>query len=180
VIGERIRELRKRKKLTLRELAADLGIPFTTLGNYERGDRQPDFGFVLDVANYFGVSMDYLTRGDDVIDYDEHKVKSYARDVEEMLSKADPIVREQILDLHDHLFLITCQHALSNKNDKELVLLNQIFLSISKMKNGFGLGVQKGGFQPITKYELSKLYLKEKQEIDKYFNDLFEIYIERS
>ncbi|TDL75436.1 XRE family transcriptional regulator [Rhodococcus qingshengii] len=38
MLGERIRELRKRKNMTLRELATELGIPITTPGNYERGD----------------------------------------------------------------------------------------------------------------------------------------------
>lgn len=180
MVGERIRHLRKSKNMTLRELAHELGIPFTTLGNYERGDRQPDFQLVLDIANYFGISMDYLTRGDEVINYEDHKVSRYTEDINELVSKAEPEAREKILDLLDQMFLITAEYALGNPNNKELELLLQIVNSISKMKNGFGMGIKKGGFSSATKFDLAKLYLKEKPEIDKMFNELFELYIERS
>ncbi|MEY8192976.1 helix-turn-helix domain-containing protein [Peribacillus simplex] len=180
MLGERIRELRKRKKMTLRELAAELGIPFTTLGNYERGDRNPDLGIVLEIANYFEVSMDYLTKRDNIANYDEYKVNSYTEDINKMLSKADPDVREQLLKIHDQIFVLTCEHAVSKPDNKELDQLQQIFNIIIKMKNSFGMGIKKGGFSPSEKYELLKLFLKEKQEIDKSFSELFEIYIERS
>ncbi|MEH7085135.1 helix-turn-helix transcriptional regulator [Neobacillus drentensis] len=179
MIGERIRELRKRKNMTLRELASELGIPFTTLGNYERGDRSPDFGLVLEIAKYFGVSMDYLTRGDDIVNFDEYQVIRYTEDFNQMLSKAEPSVREQILKIHDILFFLTCDHAIGKQENKELDHLQKIFNSILKAKNGFGMGIKKGGLSPSEKYELLKLALKEKEEIDRSLNELFEIYIEK-
>jgi transcriptional regulator with XRE-family HTH domain len=180
MLGERIRELRKRKNMTLRELASELGIPFTTLGNYERGDRSPDFGTVLEIAKYFGVSMDYLTKGDEVVSYDEYQVNSYNDDFHQMLIKAEPNVREKILKINNQIFFLTSEHAISKPDNKELDHLHEIFNFILRMKNSFGLGTKKGGFSPSDKYELLKLFLKEKQEIDKTFNELFEIYIERS
>ncbi|APH06629.1 helix-turn-helix domain-containing protein [Bacillus weihaiensis] len=183
MIGQRVRELRKRKNMTLRELAAELEIPFTTLGNYERGDRSPDFGFVLDVAKYFNVSIDFLTKGDDHINYDEYLVSRYTKDINTMLNKANPEVREKILDIHDQIFFITCEHAVSGAskpNNKELELVQQIVNFLLRMKNNFGMGIKEDGFTPSTKFELAKLYLKEKQDIDKSFNELFELHIERS
>lgn len=179
MIGSRIRELRKDRNMTLRELADALGIPFTTLGNYERGDRKPDLQFILDVSKYFGVSLNFLTRKDDIISYEDYKVVSYSEDITEMLNKADPEIRKKILDIHDQLFLITSEHAIGNPDNNELEILENLLHSITKMKQGFGIGVKKGGFSPSTKFELAKSYLKEKEEIDKYFNQLFEIYIER-
>lgn len=177
--GERIRRLRKENNMTLRELADELGISFTALGNYEREDREPSFQFFLDLANYFGVSMDYFSGRDNVISTDEYLLASYTEDLIELFSKADPEIRKLILDIHDQLFLITCEHAIGKPNIKELELLQQIVNSISKMKNGFGIGLSKGGFPPSTKFELAKLYLKEKQKIDSCFNELFGIYVER-
>lgn len=179
MIGERIRELRKRRNMTLRELASELGIPFTTLGNYERGDRSPDFGLVLEIAKYFGVSMDYLTRGDDIVNFNEYQVIRYTEDFNQMLSKTEPGVREQILKIHDILFFLTCDHAIGRQENKELDYLQKIFNSILKAKNGFGMGIKKGGFSPSEKYELLKLAQKEKEEIGKSLNELFEIYIEK-
>ncbi|MEH7373117.1 helix-turn-helix transcriptional regulator, partial [Priestia megaterium] len=71
MIGARIRELRKERNMTLRELADALGVPFTTLGNYERGDRKPDLQFLLDISKYFGVSMDFLSRTDEITSYED-------------------------------------------------------------------------------------------------------------
>ncbi|MBT2735329.1 helix-turn-helix domain-containing protein [Bacillus sp. ISL-7] len=175
MIGERIRELRKRKKLTLRELAQELGVPFTTLGNYERGDRQPDFDFVLAVAKYFGVSMDYLTKGDEAENYDEYKTNRYTEDVQVMLNRADPEAKELILDLHDQLFLIA-----ANLSGKELEQLLEIFKSIYQMKIAFGVGITKETVPPSTIYEIVKSYLKEKQEINIHLDQLFESFTGKS
>lgn len=178
--GARIRELRKERQMTLRELANALGVPFTTLGNYERGDRKPDLQFLLDVSKYFGVSMDFLTRTDEITSYEDYKVVSYSEDINEMLNKANPEIREKLLGIYDQLFLITCEHAISPSNNNELEILENLLNSIIKMKQGFGIGIKKGGFSPSTKFELAKSYIKEKEKIDQYFNQLFEIYIERS
>ncbi|MEW4231644.1 helix-turn-helix domain-containing protein [Priestia megaterium] len=179
MLGARIRELRKRKNMTLRELASELGIPFTTLGNYERGDRSPDFATVLEIAKYFGVSMDYLTKKDEVVNYDEYQVNRYNEDFHQMLIKAEPNVKEKILKISDQIFSLTSEHAIDNPHNKELDYLHEIINFILRMKNSFGMGIKNGGLSPSDKYELLKLFLKEKPEIDKIFNELFEIYIER-
>lgn len=180
MIGSKIRKLRQERKMTLRQLADELQVPFTTLGNYERGDRPPDFQFVLSVAQYFGVPINYFSQEDEVDSIDKYKAKDFAVDFNNLVSKADPEVRKQILDIFDQLFLITCEHAVSEVNNKELLLLQQLINFISRMKNGFGLGIKKGGFSPSAKFELTKIYLKEKQDIDKCLNELLEIYLDRS
>ncbi|MEW9110732.1 MAG: helix-turn-helix domain-containing protein [Cytobacillus gottheilii] len=178
MVGTKIRKLRKERNMTLRQLADELQVPFTTLGNYERGDRPPDFQFVLNVAQYFGVPINYFSSEEESIDI--YKAKAFSVDFNNLVSKAEPEVRKQILDIFDQLFLITCEHAISEVNNKELVLLQQIVSFISRMKNGFGLGIKKEGFSPSAKFELTKIYLKEKQDIDKYFNELLEIYLDRN
>ena len=56
----RLKELRKEKKITQKELADNLGISKRTLGYWENGERQikPDKAQAL--ADYFGVSVGYL------------------------------------------------------------------------------------------------------------------------
>jgi hypothetical protein len=65
-----------------------------------------------------------------------------------MLSKAEPSVREKILKIHDQIFFLTLEHAISNPDNKELDQLYEIFNFITRMKNGFGMGIKKGGFSP--------------------------------
>ncbi len=59
--GERLTHLRKEKGYTTRsELAEALGIPTTTLRNYETDVREPGHSFLVRVADLFGVTIDYL------------------------------------------------------------------------------------------------------------------------
>ncbi len=59
-IGERIVDLRSENGMTRVQLAEKLGIPMTTLRNYEIGTREPGHKFILDVAHVFNVTTDYL------------------------------------------------------------------------------------------------------------------------
>ncbi|NXZ96431.1 helix-turn-helix transcriptional regulator [Lactobacillus salivarius] len=56
----KIRELRKERKLTLKQVSKDTNIPISTLSSYEKGDRQPKIDKISTLANYFGVSTYYL------------------------------------------------------------------------------------------------------------------------
>lgn len=59
-ISERIRQLREREHWTQRELAAKLHIANSTLCQYESGARTPSDTVKKELANIFGVSIDYL------------------------------------------------------------------------------------------------------------------------
>ena len=61
----RIRELRIEADEMQKDLAKKLGIPANTFNQYETGKREPDFGTLKRIANYFGVSVDYLIGNDD-------------------------------------------------------------------------------------------------------------------
>ncbi|KXH90484.1 MULTISPECIES: helix-turn-helix transcriptional regulator [Bacillus] len=58
--GNILRELRKEKKLTQRELAQTLKLSESTIGMYERNERQPDYATLNSIANYFEVTTDFL------------------------------------------------------------------------------------------------------------------------
>jgi transcriptional regulator with XRE-family HTH domain len=60
--AERLKELRDRRGLTQEGLAAAIGVARSTIGGYEAPSKQrePEFGLVLRLAVFFGVSTDYL------------------------------------------------------------------------------------------------------------------------
>lgn len=64
-IGERIRELRKDKKMTQRELAALTGVAENTIRQYELHLRKPKVEQLKNIARVFNCSLDYLTGADD-------------------------------------------------------------------------------------------------------------------
>jgi len=64
-IGDRIKFLRKRAGLTQRELAKEMHLAGSTLSQYESGQRTPSDTVKKNLADYFGVSVDYLMGRED-------------------------------------------------------------------------------------------------------------------
>lgn len=60
LFGDILRNLLYDKNITQKQMAADLNIAASTLGNYIRNTREPDFATLCKIAEYFGVSTDYL------------------------------------------------------------------------------------------------------------------------
>lgn len=58
--GKNLRYLRQINKQTQSELAQAVGLSYSTISMYERGERKPDFETLEVIADYFNVTMDYL------------------------------------------------------------------------------------------------------------------------
>ena len=56
----RIRDLREDADKTQQEIAKATGMWLNTYRNYETGKREPPFDFVIALAKYYNVSLDYL------------------------------------------------------------------------------------------------------------------------
>ena len=52
--------LRKERGITQKQAAQDLGVSQALLSHYEKGIRECGLDFVVRVADYYGVSCDYL------------------------------------------------------------------------------------------------------------------------
>jgi transcriptional regulator with XRE-family HTH domain len=60
VLKERLVKLRTDKGLSQYDLAKTLGLSRGQISNYELGSRQPDYATLSKIADFFGVSTDYL------------------------------------------------------------------------------------------------------------------------
>ena len=56
----RIKELRRQRNITQLKLAMDLHTTQNTISRYESGEREPGISELVKLADYFGVSVDYL------------------------------------------------------------------------------------------------------------------------
>lgn len=55
-----IKDIARRKKITLKRMSSDLNIPYRSIQNYASGTREPDFKTLSDIANYLHVTIDEL------------------------------------------------------------------------------------------------------------------------
>ncbi|WP_278949574.1 helix-turn-helix domain-containing protein [Megasphaera elsdenii] len=59
-IGDRMKKLREEKGLMQQDVCNALDIEQSTLANYENNRRVPKTDILIEIANYYGVSLDYL------------------------------------------------------------------------------------------------------------------------
>lgn len=63
-LGERLVAIREERDITRNELAQALGIPYTTLRNYETDAREPGCKTLLQLSRILNVSIDYIIDGE--------------------------------------------------------------------------------------------------------------------
>ncbi|WP_083520794.1 helix-turn-helix domain-containing protein [Alicyclobacillus kakegawensis] len=59
-LGKRLCELRQQRNIKQREMAEFLGVTLRAWQRYEAGDREPTIDQLIQLADFFDVSLDYL------------------------------------------------------------------------------------------------------------------------
>lgn len=65
--GENLVNLRKRKSVSQEQLAEVLGITRQTVSKWELNQSTPDLQYIVQISEYFDVSLDYLVKGKEAI-----------------------------------------------------------------------------------------------------------------
>lgn len=68
--GERLRKLRQDRELKQEQIAAILNVSPSSVGMYERGEREPSLDTLIKLSEFYKVSLDYLLKGkkeDDIL-----------------------------------------------------------------------------------------------------------------
>lgn len=58
--AERLKELREKDKLTQKQLAEETGFSQGMIARWEHGVHEPTASAIIKLAEYFGVTTDYL------------------------------------------------------------------------------------------------------------------------
>lgn len=115
-LGEKIREARKAKNLTQRQLADAIGVANSTISGYESGTREPDFFKFKKIVETLSIDADYLLGTDrknhlPEIDYSIlerfNSLDSHGKEVVETIldleSKRVRELKHSINESHDNL-----------------------------------------------------------------------------
>ncbi len=81
----RIKELREDRDLRQCDVAAATGIDQRTLSNYETGKTNPDSYAIIKLAEFFGVTCDYLLGVNDVSINNTAALKKELNDIKKRL-----------------------------------------------------------------------------------------------
>ena len=57
---QRLKELRNKRHISQVRLAMELSMSQHSISRYETGSREADYQTLIAIADYFGVSIDYL------------------------------------------------------------------------------------------------------------------------
>lgn len=132
--GESCMKIREERGISRKDFAEQLGIPYTTLRNYETGQREPGHKILIKMATILCVSVD------DLIGYQAQNKKSppepgeeSAREEQLRLERSRTQTQESQLPPETALF--NAMIAKSNKEDPEIMsqkgacitLLSQVF-----------------------------------------------------
>lgn len=60
MFDDRLKNLRQDKKLNMKQTAAALQMPYTTYVSYEKDEREPNSEILVQLADFFDCSVDYL------------------------------------------------------------------------------------------------------------------------
>lgn len=80
----RLKELRQQNGVTLKALGDEIGCAESTVSLYEAGRREPSRDILIKIADYFGVTLDYLLGRDDTYPDLSSEALSLARDYDRM------------------------------------------------------------------------------------------------
>lgn len=59
-LPERLLELRQERNFSQKGLVKEMGLALNTYVRYERGEREPTASVLVQMADFYGVSLDYL------------------------------------------------------------------------------------------------------------------------
>ncbi|MBB6689951.1 helix-turn-helix transcriptional regulator [Cohnella xylanilytica] len=126
--GQRLRELRG--KMTQSEFSKLFKISDSAVGMYERNEREPSFQLINEIADYFGVSVDYLmgrsnSRTSNVV-MEQNSPHGIDPEINELLEK----IRQKGIALEATALL----RSASKMNKEQLMDILKVFEMIEKDK----------------------------------------------
>lgn len=98
-LSERLKTLRKNKKLSQQEIANKLDVSRVAYTNWENGNREPNLDKITQLAFYLDTTIDFLLGKSDINYYDDTEIDSetdidYGREVSEDETEAEEISRD--------------------------------------------------------------------------------------
>lgn len=103
MLGDKIKTLRKEKRVTQQELANAIDVVQSTIGMIESGKKTGSTQTLLKIANFFGVTVDYLLSEDDKKNEEDVTQIKLSKKAEKDIEKALAQTLEDLSNTQDGL-----------------------------------------------------------------------------
>lgn len=103
---QRLEELRKEKDLLQKDVASAVNHSITCISDWERGKREPSIDDLIRLADFFGVSIDYLVgreEEDGVVIVSGNELSKDESVLVDKLRRLDPLNKELAYQYVDFL-----------------------------------------------------------------------------
>ncbi len=92
-VGSFLKDLRREKGITQEQLAEQLGVSGRTISRWETGNNMPDISLLVEIAEYFDVSIPEIIKGE----RKSEDMKEEAKEVAETMSDYAKTEKEQLV-----------------------------------------------------------------------------------
>ncbi|EEM44693.1 XRE family transcriptional regulator [Bacillus thuringiensis] len=95
MFGQRLKDLRREKKLTQQDIADVLGIEKSNISRFESGKQSLSSENIIKTAKYFDVSVDYILGISDYKTINKKKEEQIPKDVVKLIKKINTLSPEK-------------------------------------------------------------------------------------
>ncbi|HDT6579513.1 TPA: helix-turn-helix transcriptional regulator [Bacillus cereus] len=95
MFGQRLKDLRREKKLTQQDIADVLGIEKSNISRFESGKQSLSSENIIKTAKYFNVSVDYILGISDYKTINKKKEEQIPKDVVKLMKKINTLSPEK-------------------------------------------------------------------------------------
>lgn len=165
--SSRLIALRKERQMTQSDLAKAIHKTRSTVSGYETEGKEPDYEMLCSLAEYFGVSTDYLLGIDDCRTHSEAVFINDTKNFKRHYDSLPPLVKQTVAKMYDSFYVMLSRDMMKN-NEERLALYSDLFSLLQDSRAKIRNAIDSCGGQvtdPLLLSDLMNLQNSLKNEV---------------
>lgn len=165
--SSRLIALRKERQMTQSDLAKAIHKTRSTVSGYETEGKEPDYEMLCSLAEYFGVSTDYLLGIDDCRTHSEAVFINDTKNFKRHYVGLPPLVKQTVAKMYDSFYVLLSRDMMKN-NEERLALYSDLFSLLQDSRAKIRNAIDSCGGQvtdPLLLSDLMNLQNSLKNEV---------------
>lgn len=165
--SSRLIALRKERQMTQSDLAKAIHKTRSTVSGYETEGKEPDYEMLCSLAEYFGVSTDYLLGIDDCRTHSEAVFINDTKNFKRHYDGLPPLVKQTVARMYDSFYVLLSRDMMKN-NEERLALYSDLFSLLQDSRAKIRNAIDSCGGQvtdPLLLSDLMNLQNSLKNEV---------------